>query len=226
MVVNGEGSIHHNANFHLLELAEKHPSVLVNCVYEGNDKNVFLNKFKYISARESLSANEIRKQGAECIVVPDVIFASSFLNSYRPNVTPYGVAVTDSYYKQYTQGYFRKRLDNNLLFAKKHSPASFIEQLLKHKGIVAGRFHAAVACSVLGIPFSTWESNTWKTQGMMNDIGIGHLNSSTRKGAENILPETFDSHIQEFAIEAKQKIYDLFDELRLIALQQRNEHAK
>jgi len=221
LVVNGEGSIHHNANFHLLELAEKHPSVLVNCVYEQNDANPYLEAFKYISARESMSGAEIRGQGVECTVIPDVIFASSFLNSYRPVVKAKGVVVTDSYYKQYTQRYFMKRSDKDLLFAKKHSPASFIESLLKYEGVIAGRFHAAVACSVLGIPFSTWESNTWKTQGMMNDMGVGHLNSNSRKGAEAILPGTFDARIQEFAQDAKSKIFTLFDTLHDIASQQR-----
>lgn len=221
VVVNGEGSIHHNLNFHLLELATKYPSVLVNCVYQENDPNPFLSAFKYVSARESLSALEIQRQGVECAIVPDAIFASSFLNSYRPIVNQNGIAVTDAYEKQYTQRFFMKRKDTNLLFAKKHSPASYIEQLLKHKGIVAGRFHAAVACSVLGIPFSTWDSNTWKTKGMMNDMGVGHLHADTRKEAERLLPEKFDIRIHQFAEEAKTKIYTLFDTIYNIASNQR-----
>jgi len=220
VVVNGEGSIHHNANFHLLELAEKHPSVLVNCVYEGNDSNPYLSAFKYISARESLSAQEVQRQGTECAVVPDVIFASSFLNSYRPAVKAKGTVVTDSYYKQYTKRFFMKRSDRELLFAKKHSPASYIEQLLAYEGVVAGRFHAAVACSVLGVPFSTWESNTWKTQGMMNDMGMGSLHAQSREGAERALPETYDARIRDFVLSAQDKITGMFDTVYKLASQE------
>lgn len=217
VVVNGEGSIHHNANFHLLELADKYPSALVNCVYEQNALNPFIKKFKYISARESLSANEIRNQGAECDVVPDVIFASSFLNSYRPKLKSSGTVITDSYYKQYDRKLLFKRKDKHLLFAKKHSPASFISELLKHERVVAGRFHAAVACAVLGIPFSAWESNTWKTRGMMDDMKVPHLLSETRKGAEAVLPDTLDEVVTEYAENAKMKIFQLFETIHDIA---------
>ena len=87
-MINGEGSIHHGKYLHLIRLASKYPTVLVNCVYQENPEMPELKNLLYIAARESLSAKEIRNQGVNCEVVPDVMFASSMLRAFpKPMAT-------------------------------------------------------------------------------------------------------------------------------------------
>src|SRR5690606_19116592 len=77
IVVNGEGSLHHNRHPEMLEVAGKYPSVLVNSVFEANDDVAHLLKnFLFISCRESLSAEYIRSFGYDAVVNPDVTFSS------------------------------------------------------------------------------------------------------------------------------------------------------
>ena len=81
VIINGEGSMHHGRHTDLLNLANCFPCALVNCVYQENGNHPSLKNFLYVSARESLSANEIHSHGVACEVVPDLIFASTLLRS-------------------------------------------------------------------------------------------------------------------------------------------------
>ena len=96
VVINGEGSIHHRRHTDLLKLADAYPSALINCVYQENGNQPSLNNFRYISARESLSANEIRVNGADCNVVPDLIFASTLLGSIVRPPANLQLGITDN----------------------------------------------------------------------------------------------------------------------------------
>ena len=93
----------------------------------------------------------------------------------------------------------------------------YLEFLSTHRKMVVGRFHAAVSCSVLGIPFSSWDSNTWKTKGLMLDMGISHLHFDSRNEAIANMPEEFPEEIIGFRRSAKERIEAMFDQLETIA---------
>ncbi|GLQ32501.1 polysaccharide pyruvyl transferase family protein [Litoribrevibacter albus] len=218
VVVNGEGSIHHGRNPHLLEIAKKYPSVLLNCVYQENPRNDALKEFLHISARESYSAEEIQLQGVNCHVVPDVIFASSFVRSFpKPNPIK-DLGITDNVRKeyQYKFGPFKKRVKGDFS-AHNHSPAEYIYQLTQYSRICAGRFHAAVISALLEIPFATWDSNTWKTEAMLKDMGVPEYHFNSRESAVKNTPKEFDPQIKEFTNVAKIQIEENFNKVAELA---------
>ena len=217
LVINGEGSIHHGRFHHLIRLASEYPSALVNCVYQENPEWPELKDFLYISTRESYSAQEINSQGVECHVVPDVLFASALLNSFVCKEATKDFGFTDNAQKmlyQFGPIKLRLRLGQS---PKKKIVSEYLDFLCQHKTLCIGRFHAAIAASVLGIPFSTWDSNTWKMRGLMQDMGLSHLHFNNRKEAMAAIPSEFDPNISVFVEQAKQKIETMFDTLASLA---------
>ncbi len=217
LIINGEGSIHHGRYHELVKLATDYPAALVNCVYQENPHWPELENFHYISARESLSAEEIRSQGVNCEVVPDVLFASSLLNSFVCQEPVKTTGVTDNAQKTiYRLGPFKVRLRPGRS-PKQKMVSDYLNFLCEHQRLCIGRFHAAIAASVLRIPFSSWDSNTWKMRGLMQDMGMSHLHFSDRQSALAAVPAVFDPKISTFAQQAKEKIETMFDTLATIA---------
>lgn len=218
VIINGEGAIHHGRFQELIDLAARYPCALVNCVYQQNPENPNLRKFRYIGARESLSAAAIRNHGAEVEVVPDVLFASKLLNSFvsfEPAKREFGFTdCAEKVVKQLGPFKFRYRPGFS---PKTPVVGDYLNFLASHRRMAIGRFHAAVCCSVMGIPFSTWDSNTWKTEGMMKDMNVGHLHFNSRDEALANAPREFPPQIAEFRGRAKRRIEAMFDRLAQIA---------
>ncbi|MDB4670727.1 polysaccharide pyruvyl transferase family protein [Pirellulaceae bacterium] len=206
VLINGEGSIHHGKNLHLLHLADEYPTALINCIFQDNGTQSSLKNLLYISTRESLSAEEIRKSGPDCDVVPDLLFASSMLRATPRTVSKIELGITDNVVNPLSGFSPKSLLVNDVL-----------SNLARCQRICAGRFHAAVAACVMGIPFSTWDSNTWKTRGMMGDIGIEHLHFETQSQALAGVPDEFDPRITDYALRARQRIEQLFEGLVKLA---------
>ena len=216
VIINGEGSIHHGRKTHLLDLANDYPTALINCVFQENGEQPSLKNFRYISARESLSAAEIIRQGAACEVVPDLIFASTLLRSIVAPAPNLPLGITDNVTNPLS-GFSPK---SDLVY-------DTLLKLKRCKKVCAGRFHAAIAAAVMGIPFSTWESNTWKTQGMMQDIGIEHLHFSTLADAVAGVPTTMDPQVKVYVLSARKRIRLMFNQLSQIASQaSQTSHSK
>jgi hypothetical protein len=218
VVINGEGSIHHGRFQNLVDLAGDYPCALVNCVYQENPENPNLKKFKWISARESMSAAAISEQGVNVEVVPDVLFASSFLRSYVP-VTQ---VVKDFGFTDCAEKVVRRLGPMRFRYRPGFSPKTkvvgdYLNFLASHKRMAIGRFHAAICCSVMGIPFSTWDSNTWKTEGLMYDMGVPQLHFGSRDEALKNAPEVFPDEIVHFRSDARRRIELMFDQLAEIA---------
>jgi hypothetical protein len=134
VVINGEGSIHHGRFQNLIDLSDKYPCVLVNCVYQENPFNEHLKGFKYISTRESLSLQELKKNDVTAEVVPDVLFASTFLRSFVPtSKVVHDVGYTDcSQKEQWSFGPFSFRYRPG--FSPKTSiVADYLNYLCSHK---------------------------------------------------------------------------------------------
>jgi len=202
VVVNGEGRLHHGKGRFMLDLAERFPCALINCVYQDNEPHPGLRRFKYIAARESLSAGFLASQGVEAKVVPDLCFASAFLRSYPRRKPTNEIGVSD-----------------NVTSPKSGFPpktttvAEYLNTLSSYKGLCLGRFHAVVAASVLQIPFTAWPSNTWKIEGMLGDMGASELWFPTLKEAKRNLSFEVLSQVTRFAQDAKRKVEGMFDDL-------------
>lgn len=221
VVVNGEGTLHHQRGEHLVRLAAEFPAALVNTVYQDNCDWPELAAFRYRSARESLSAAEIRRTGAQCDVTPDLLFASQTLRSFVASEPTEEIGITDNVTKRKTGfGPFKRSFGFSPYVA---SVAQYLNKLCSYRRVCAGRFHAAAACAVLGIPFSTWESNTWKTRGLMHDMGAAELHFGSFEEAMANVPQRPSDKISEFAAEAVGRIEGMFDRLETIAAQLRNE---
>jgi len=218
VVINGEGSIHHGRFQNLIDLAGDYPCALVNCVYQDNPVNPNLKKFKWISARESMSASVIREQGGSVKVVPDVLFASSFLRSFVPSVP----ASKDFGFTDCAEKVVKRLGPIRLRYRPGFSPKTkvvgdYLNFLASHKRMAIGRFHAVVCCSVMGTPFSSWDSNTWKTKGLMHDMGVPQLHFGSRDEALANIPSSFSEGIAQFRAEARDRIVRMFDCLAEIA---------
>lgn len=227
VIVNGEGTIHHGRAPHLVEVAKEYPAFLINCVYEDNPRHDGLGAFRLVTARESMSAGYIRRQGVECEVVPDLIFASSALLAYANRHQASGhraglIALGE------TDNSRRERWTIGSLSIVRPRPApkpesfgtvqSYLDYLARHQRLCVGRFHAVCACAVLGIPFASYEANTWKIQGIMRDMGAARLHFPTRKAAlKAAASATVEPSVTTYAMSATSKITALFDRIAAAA---------
>ena len=207
VVINAEGTLHHGRHTELLKLANAWPCALINGVYQENGPQPRLKHFQYISMRESLSAREVRKQKVVCRVVPDLLFASSLLGSVPDFDRDVELGITDN-------------VINHMSGFSPNGDLAFqsLKKIARCQKICAGRFHAAIAAAVLRVPFSTWDSNTWKTRGLMQDMNLSHLHFDSRQDAVRYAPENFDESIDQFVRSANTRIESMFDALAKIAL--------
>ena len=102
VIVNGEGTIHHDrpAAWNLLAVGTHAkslgiPAALINCGWESNSAELagLLSNFALIAVRDSTSANELRRSGLECLIVPDL---SLYLDAPRRAERRDGIGFTDS----------------------------------------------------------------------------------------------------------------------------------
>jgi len=123
IIVNGEGTIHHNrpAGQALVEIgdlaeAESKPAVLVNALWQANSEPLAqkLKKFSLVSVRDSMSGAEVRQSGITAQVVPDF---SLYLPAPPPTRPRRGIAFTDSVERKATLELekLRQRLGGKLL---------------------------------------------------------------------------------------------------------------
>ncbi len=217
IVINGEGSVHHNRSRNLLEIAGRYPAVLVNAVFEENEENAaLLRDFLLISCRESLSAEYVKSFGYEAGVNPDVIFASAFLRAYTKDAPSAGLGITDSVrWRKTSIGPFKRK--RRYGFPADCSIVDYLKVFSSHRSLCIGRFHGVVLASILEIPFSSWESNTWKTRGLMRDMGAEDLHFSTQEEALMHVPVELPRSIQQFATAAPARIEGMFDRIAEIA---------
>ena len=200
VIVNGEGSLHHEHRQDLLEWPARAPSVFVNAVYDTNPPYPQMRSFLYVAVRESLSAAALREQGVECDVVPDVVLTSSRLNAVKLPADRSGVFISDNV-RDFGAG-----------VSAHVTPDEYLADLARHERAVCGRFHAAIACAVLGVPFKTWDSNTHKIEGLMRDMGLAQRHSAEQAKALAGLPGTGEL-AAEYVREGKQKVDQMFEKI-------------
>lgn len=205
IIVNGEGSIHHGCRGELLDIAERWPAVLINCVYDTNPHawGEKLKKFKYIATRESRSAEIIRgASGRECDIVPEIAYTSQQLVKWKPTGPPTAdIGVTDRV------GWRDAPIHPFM------RPRDFFAAVSNYRRIATGRFHGIMVCATLEIPFSAFPSNTHKNQGVMEDMGVRHLYFETVERAKERAPFAFDLCIRAYVREAYGRVNKMFEGL-------------
>lgn len=201
-IVNGEGSLHTNRRQELLDVASVMPSVLINSVWQNNcyETTRKLKAFKLVFFREDMSCKAAGIGG----VVPDMCFASRRLREWKRPDPVEDIGITDSVLNQ----------GQGIGFSAIQAADSYLTELSKYQRVVCGRFHAVVACAVLGIPFSAWPSNTHKIQGIMEDMGVMRYYWQTQEHAQIHCPTEMPDSVREYVDNAHQEIKWMFDEIR------------
>ncbi len=161
VIVNGEGCIHHGKYEELLEIGSQYPAILMNCSIQDLASNPYtdLRAFKRVTVRESYTADYLKRVvDFDADIVPDVIFYHKLRRIHSAGFDEIFTS-DDSIreYKDYTAGC---------------KDPDFLGRLSYHKRASVGRFHAACACAMMGVPFTAWRGNTWKVEGLMHDMGL------------------------------------------------------
>jgi len=245
VVVNGEGTLHGlnkddmEHRFQLVQIAKEAKRqnkkvVLINTVYQSNPDSYkdYLNLFDIITVRESRSKAELAKIGIIAKVVPDLTFAT-ITPKLKPKLKTY--FYTDSAIKTISTeikenakhaqltpvAYLRITTKSKSKWAQTRKARIYLKELSTAKFIFCGRFHALTLCLLLRKPFIAYRSNTFKVEGMLEDIGltnrIQHGSSSLTIDPSLLeLSEPELQKINDYLIEADLKIRTLFQDIKLL----------
>ena len=209
IVVNGEGSLHHNRPkyLELLELASVNKVVLVNSIFqaipEPNAK--LLSRFKLVSLRESLSRELAKKYHPGAIVTPDVFFLYNLPEASLQRLSA-GIGFFPAVGEQLNCDHDLDAADPNV-----------ISKAASYSRIVTGRFHGICLSAMMGKPFSGYTSNSWKNLGIMTDMGAEGLYWESRAGAHLNVPSVIPKSVIKYAVDAWARIHDMFDRILDIA---------
>jgi isopentenyl phosphate kinase len=172
VIINGEGSFHHNRRSDILEVGEKWPSILINTVFQDNKTEKRLKNFKYISCRESFSAAACARQiGKPVDTVPDIIFTNKRLAKLKHKPIKNLVKV-------------RHGSDLNT----KNSAEYFMNTLAQYKGVSSISYHALIISIILGQRIAeVIPANTHKNQGLIHDfLSDSNYVKNSRKKVNNL----------------------------------------
>jgi polysaccharide pyruvyl transferase WcaK-like protein len=217
IIVNGEGTCHHCAGnaLKLLCFGEK-PKILINAVWE---KMYFatgiLDKFWYISVRESRSYNEIRKCIPEerVCIVPDLSFYST--GSIRMHDIGFSDSVMD----------IRKRfMEENNYFPMQVEAThpdlyAYVNWLKSLDLYITGRFHGVCLAMMLKVPFLAIPSNSHKIEGLLEDCGCSDLIITSKEEIVQKRARAKELVLQayQYAESAKEKIEKSFETISHLA---------
>ena len=174
VVINGEGSMHHDKPIvtlylNLLKMAKERgkKTALVNTVWQANPlspeyKEVLQDT--YISVREVLSQQELEKDGIESDVHLDLSYFVDVPERHAP-VRPLVIG------KFFSQSDYRPKGVPTVDIFKQDWDT--IVNLLRHTDwFLTGRHHEMYAACKARCPFSTLAGNTWKNEGLFRTAGV------------------------------------------------------
>lgn len=180
VVVNGEGSIHHNRNIQYLELLEHAQkaglkTLLVNSVLQEIDgfESVF-NRLDALTVRDSNSKNYMLTKGIESLLRPDSFIGADFSDTplinlsgkssftcWHPHRAEAGNQIMTIYKNLPDSKRFFLPIHSEAVEAWRNIPATFGTS----KIIITGRHHGIYCAMFNASPFIAFESNTWKVDG-------------------------------------------------------------
>ena len=171
VIVNGEGSFHHNRRNDLAEVSHYFPSILINTVFEDN--SVDLTKFKYISARETVSAKNLN-----CDIIPDIIVTSNILETINQ--------------KRVIQGKGVGNIRHHSGIKTLQILDKFLPELCQYSSVTSESFHGILVSYILGIPCTNILPGSgvlWKTSSVAKDIKMNENYLETGRHKVNTLFE-------------------------------------
>ncbi|WP_170384191.1 polysaccharide pyruvyl transferase family protein [Ruegeria atlantica] len=222
VILNGEGSLHHDRGIGLFEQAALaadagKPVVLVNSVWQSNPKTKeYLQLFKLTAFRESTSMKLASADGAkEAICVPDL----SLYKHIESVQSPKGNLIfTDSVLHDVSAKLKTLSAGMDLpsyAMANGTPNPLTLDRITNADAIVGGRFHALCLGLSAGKPMLCIESNTHKIGALLSDLGID-LSSYLLVNSEDLT----EKRVNEFA---KQDHTDFIAKSRNYVLQGRKD---
>ena len=184
LVVNGEGSMHHNSGGFRRKIRKIQSAinngkkvVLVNSVWQDNPKESasILRSCDQVVVREVLSQRELDNQGIKAQIFIDQSYhefideSASFID-YKG-----GVVFTDFWSKDFecfaklTSKWAQKF---HYLDMQTMSWSSIVRSLQTASLLVTGRHHAVYAACKAEIPFLAMQGNTHKIEGLIETAGV------------------------------------------------------
>lgn len=186
VVVNGEGTIHHEHGAHLLAIlaAAQHlevPTFLVNAVLERVDHaREVLARLADCTVRDACSAGYLSELGVSHRLVRDSFFEAEFLDTPVHDFSDC-LVVTDvhpSRAEEFAPALraLRDAWAGPVAEYPLESPdraadwKHAVADLRRARAVVTGRHHGACLALLAGVPFVTLPSNTWKIEGLLASL--------------------------------------------------------
>lgn len=168
IIVNGEGSFHHNRRNDIVEISKAYPSILINTVFQQNSCDT--SSFLFKSARESKSAEALG-----CGVMPDLIFTNKRLQNLKLNDNAKGCAIV-----------------NHFDHVKTMQPAAgFLDEVVKYNSMDSESFHGLIVGLMLGMQITKVRpGNTWKNESLMEDSLAENYIESAKAQINNFFEDT------------------------------------
>jgi polysaccharide pyruvyl transferase WcaK-like protein len=186
VLVNGEGTIHHNrpAGRLLLELgpyahSSGVPVALINTGWQANDPQLvsLLGAFDLVTARDERSAERMRAAGANVRVVPDLSFWFARSQGFKPcekNVARAGIGVTDNVdrFKALELDDIRSRVNGYLISIaySRHDLLGWLRFLRSGLSLSADLHHPARFAKLLRLRHRLWMQRSSSFQGFVSSI--------------------------------------------------------
>ena len=206
LVVNGEGSMHHDAPNHRTKMAAVAEAIaagkrvlLVNTVWQANSAayDELLRQINAITVREVMSYHELQaRHGIESRIHLDVSYWADVDEAAR--FIDHGGATVMTDFYSYEFGHFVRTVGGPFqkfpyLDMKQGSWSSLVRELRSASLLVTGRHHAVYAACRARTPFVALKGNTHKIEGMIQMSGLpipicskpGELNDTITWAREN-----------------------------------------
>lgn len=226
-LVNGEGTLHHDSPGaqKIQRSIQRRPKsahvAIINAVWQR--MTLPLGSIAMAVARESLSATQMRADSLSSIIesVPDIALCFAYRPAYRGGG---GLVVIDSMVGAVSRWLEELAREMDAKFIRlcewQDSPEALIDLLATADAVVTGRFHGAIFAILAGAPFLTVPSNTWKTEGMMKDLGLAHCHHKTKAAVEGAIQSAAFAAVDRKALDGIEKQwFDAFSKIKELASQ-------
>ncbi|MCH1782992.1 polysaccharide pyruvyl transferase family protein [Psychrobacter glaciei] len=230
IVINGEGTLHHNRGLFLLAIAEYainigKPVFLINATIQEIDgfDDVF-GRFTDLAVREFASYDYLRRKGIECRLTVDSIVNADFsndtnmdfnskivVNDWHPHVESVIYPIVSKVQADYDVLYYP--LQNSKAYESwHHTVANYQTAEL----IIAPRYHSIYLSGLAGKPFVALPSNSHKVEGIIKSSGLPLPICSHPRDLEGFINQALKSRrlyeeFKEFLEESKNKDFEVFD---------------
>lgn len=180
VIINGEGSFHHNRRNDIYGIGEKWPSILINTIFQNNRFGDKLNNFKYVSCRESFSAKQASEAcGKKIDTIPDIIFTNKKLINLKLNPIKEHVNI----------GHFN---DGDL--STRNTSKNFLKQIVQYQSTTSISYHALIISIMLGQTIKeALVTTTHKNQALMHDLAQFNSREEYIKNSQDKINALFEN---------------------------------